>query len=79
MPVYVVRGLLGRSASVSGHRPRAWSPFVGREQEPALLHERLAATTAGRGQVVGLVGEPGMGKTRLLTEFRRRLLDSQIT
>jgi class 3 adenylate cyclase/tetratricopeptide (TPR) repeat protein len=79
VPMYVVRGLRGRPASMPGHRPRVWSPFVGRERELALLHGRLAAATAGQGQVVSLVGEPGMGKTRLLTEFRRRLLGSQVT
>jgi class 3 adenylate cyclase len=78
-PVYVVQRLLGRSAGVAGHGPRTWSPFVGREREVALLHERLAAATTGQGQVISLVGEPGMGKTRLLTEFRRRLPGSQVT
>jgi predicted ATPase len=34
---------------------------------------------AGQGQVVGLVGEPGMGKTRLLTEFCRRLVGQPVT
>ena len=67
-------GLLRRDAGVHGRRPRAWSPFVGREGELELLHERLAATVAGQGQVVSLVGEAGMGKTRLLTEFCRRLV-----
>jgi class 3 adenylate cyclase/tetratricopeptide (TPR) repeat protein len=79
VPVYVARGLLGRSVGVPGQGPRVWSPFVGRERELALLHERLAAATAGQGQVVSLVGEPGMGKTRLLTEFCRRLPGSQVT
>jgi predicted ATPase len=48
-------------------------PFVGRARELALLHDRLAAAVAGQGQVVGLVGEPGMGKSRLLAEFTQRL------
>jgi tetratricopeptide (TPR) repeat protein len=33
----------------------------------------------GRGQVVGIVGEPGMGKSRLVTEFRRSLAGERIT
>jgi class 3 adenylate cyclase len=78
-PVYVVRGLLRRSSGMPGDRSRAWSPFVGRGRELALLQERLALASAGQGQVVSLVGEPGMGKTRLLTEFRRRLSGSQVT
>jgi len=52
---------------------------VGRELELALLHDRLAAVRAGQGQVVGLVGEPGMGKTRLVTEFCRSLVGQPVT
>jgi class 3 adenylate cyclase/tetratricopeptide (TPR) repeat protein len=77
VPAYAVRGLRERSAGVPAHRLRSRSPFVGRERELALLHERLAAAIAGQGQVVSLVGEPGMGKSRLLTEFRRRLSGSR--
>jgi predicted ATPase len=39
-----------------------------------LLHERLEAVVAGQGQVVTVVGEPGMGKSRLLAEYRRGLV-----
>src|SRR5207247_2334717 len=59
MPVYTLQGLVGRYAGVAGRSPRAQSPFVGRERELALLHDRLAAVRAGQGQVVGLVGESG--------------------
>jgi tetratricopeptide (TPR) repeat protein len=52
---------------------------VGRERELALLQDHLAAAMAGQGQVVGLVGEPGMGKTRLLTEFCYRLAGQPMT
>ena len=69
--VYAVQGLLRRHAGVAGRGSRALSPFVGRERELALLHDHLATALGGQGQVVGLVGEPGMGKTRLLTEFCR--------
>jgi two-component system, NtrC family, response regulator AtoC len=46
--------------------------FVGRESELGLLRERLHQAEAGHGQIVSIVGEPGMGKTRLLGEFRRQ-------
>jgi hypothetical protein len=46
--------------------PRAYSRFVGRERELAVLHDLLTQVEAGRGQVVGIVGEPGVGKSRLL-------------
>jgi class 3 adenylate cyclase/tetratricopeptide (TPR) repeat protein len=52
---------------------RGLTPFVGRERELRLLHECFAQTQAGQGQVVFLVGEPGIGKSRLLLEFRRQL------
>ena len=49
------------------------SPFEGRSRELAILHHRLQEALNGRGQVVSIIGAPGMGKSRLLTEFRRRL------
>ncbi|MBI3127451.1 MAG: AAA family ATPase [Candidatus Tectomicrobia bacterium] len=49
------------------------TPFVGRERELRLLAECFEKARAGHGQVVFIVGEPGIGKSRLLLEFRRRL------
>jgi class 3 adenylate cyclase/tetratricopeptide (TPR) repeat protein len=79
-PLYAVQGRrLRQHAGVSGRGPRAVSPFIGRKRELGRLHDHLAAAVAGQGQVVGLVGEPGMGKTRLLTEFYRRLAGQPVT
>src|SRR5439155_348130 len=47
--------------------------LVGRERELALLQDRFAEVQAGRGQVVFLFGEPGVGKARLLLECRRHV------
>jgi transcriptional regulator with AAA-type ATPase domain/tetratricopeptide (TPR) repeat protein len=59
----------GRSGfDVGGQQP---SPFVGRARELARLRDLLAAAERGRGQVVDVMGEPGVGKSRLLHEFRR--------
>ena len=77
--VYAVQGLLGRRAGVAGRGARVETPFVGRARELALLHDRLAAACVGQGQLVVLVGEPGMGKTRLLTEFYRSLAGQPVT
>ena len=63
-------GLVQRREGVPQRAPWARSPFVGRQRELALLHNRLEAVRAGEGQVVSLVGPPGVGKTRLLTELR---------
>jgi DNA-binding NtrC family response regulator/tetratricopeptide (TPR) repeat protein len=47
--------------------------FIGRERELRLLAERFEQTRAGEGQVFMVVGEPGIGKSRLLREFRQSL------
>jgi tetratricopeptide (TPR) repeat protein len=49
------------------------SPFTGRENELALLRYAMAQAEAGHGQVVGIVGDAGVGKSRLLYEFHRHL------
>ena len=54
---------------------RGFAPLVGRERELRLLEEAFERATAGHGQVVFIVGEPGIGKSRLLYEFRRRVAD----
>ena len=51
-------------------------PLVAREQELALLLERWEHVTEGLGQVVVLTGEPGIGKSRLLAELRKRAADT---
>src|SRR5437773_11184238 len=43
--------------------------FVGRQRELDTLHQALDQAGAGHGQVVALVGEPGVGKSRLVYEF----------
>jgi DNA-binding NtrC family response regulator/predicted ATPase len=47
-------------------------PFVGRTEELALLESRLAVAIAGRGQVVNVAGDAGIGKSRLLVELVAR-------
>jgi class 3 adenylate cyclase/tetratricopeptide (TPR) repeat protein len=48
------------------------TPFVGRERELAVLDELREQAAGGHGQVVGIAGEAGAGKSRLLYELRRR-------
>ena len=63
--------LSGRRGTGLGFSGRMGS-FVGRTHEMDLLETRWAAAAEGRGQVVGIVGDPGVGKSRLLWEFARR-------
>ncbi|MEK7387716.1 MAG: adenylate/guanylate cyclase domain-containing protein, partial [candidate division NC10 bacterium] len=54
---------------------RGLTPLVGRERELGLLLDAFARARDGHGQVVFLVGEAGIGKSRLLLELRRRIGD----
>ncbi len=52
---------------------RGFSKFVGRQSEMAALEAALERAIAGNAQVVGVVAEPGTGKSRLCFEFVERL------
>src|SRR5271157_3299689 len=62
-------------ASGAGRRSgaRALTPLVGREEELDLLSRRWERARQGEGQLALIVGEPGLGKSRLIAEFRARL------
>jgi class 3 adenylate cyclase/tetratricopeptide (TPR) repeat protein len=51
------------------------TPFIGREQEVALLLERWKRAVVGEGQVVLLAGEAGIGKSRVALTLRSRLAE----
>jgi predicted ATPase len=57
---------------------RPLGPMLGRDDVLAVLTRRFAAARAGRGQVVYVVGDAGLGKSRLLRELRRQLTDEAI-
>ena len=61
-----------RSRLDAGSPARPRSPLLGREVEIARLDAALEAMLAGRGQVVSIVGEAGVGKSRLCLELARR-------
>jgi class 3 adenylate cyclase len=70
--------LAGRPLGTPGFgRPMA--PFVGRRHDLELLESRLATTLGGRGHLVGIVGDAGLGKSRLVYEFRRALGRRDVT
>jgi len=70
-----VIGMLGAAGSVWPQR-RTLVPFVGRDQETAILRSLGDRAGAGHGQVVSVIGEPGMGKSRLAYEFVQALRQS---
>jgi DNA-binding NtrC family response regulator/tetratricopeptide (TPR) repeat protein len=91
--VLVTRGtrpLLGPRFDVEGGRLRAYhqhrfvadgqpGQFVGREPELAALHAQWQEARQGRGRIVAVVGEPGIGKTRLIFELARALAPESLT
>ena len=48
---------------------RGLSPFIGRDAESAVLKSALEQALDGDGRAVGIVGDPGVGKSRLVHEF----------
>jgi class 3 adenylate cyclase/tetratricopeptide (TPR) repeat protein len=58
---------------------RALTPFVGREEELSFLARRWDRARAGEGQLVLIVGEPGLGKSRLTEEFHSQLTETPHT
>jgi len=68
--VFALNGSLERA---SRRRVRFELALVGRRRELAELDARRAEAFAGRGRVVGIVAEAGMGKSRLVAEFVRNI------
>jgi class 3 adenylate cyclase len=68
---------LYRILRISGGRrkkgARVPTPFVGREEDLAILTRRWERARGSHGQFVLISGEPGIGKSRLIEEFRARL------
>jgi class 3 adenylate cyclase/tetratricopeptide (TPR) repeat protein len=58
---------------------RGLTPFVGRERELELLLDGFNRARVGRGQAFSIVGEAGVGKSRLLYEFRTVIAGENIT
>ena len=53
--------------------------FVGRRNDLDLLQSRLDSVARGHGQIVGIVGEAGIGKSRLVFEFRHSVRQQPVT
>ena len=66
--VFELVGASGLRRRLQAAAARGLTPFVGRQQELEALHQALARAQTGHGQVVALVGEAGVGKSRLVYE-----------
>jgi adenylate cyclase len=70
--VFELAGIGEARSRLDLSRERGFSRFVGRSEEMGALEEALERAKAGAGGVVGLVAEPGVGKSRLSHEFAQR-------
>ncbi|MEM7482095.1 MAG: adenylate/guanylate cyclase domain-containing protein [Acidobacteriota bacterium] len=66
---FKVTGLLRGARQASAFERETSSPFVGRRRELSILDDVRERAFEGSGQVVGITGEAGSGKTRLVKEF----------
>jgi class 3 adenylate cyclase/tetratricopeptide (TPR) repeat protein len=70
--VHELTGVGAARGRLDVSRARGFSRFVGRDQELQVLESALEQAFAGDGQVIGIVGEAGVGKSRLCHEFTER-------
>jgi class 3 adenylate cyclase/tetratricopeptide (TPR) repeat protein len=67
--VYELMGAGPARTRLQAFAARGLTPFVGRQTELAALHQALEQAGAGHGQVIAVIGEPAVGKTRLFHKF----------
>lgn len=70
--VYELTGIGSAKGRLDVSRARGFSRFVGRVEEMRVLEDALEQARAGHAQVIGIVGEAGVGKSRLCHEFVER-------
>jgi class 3 adenylate cyclase/tetratricopeptide (TPR) repeat protein len=76
--VFELAGIGSARSRLDLSRERGFSRFVGRREEMGVLEGALERARSGEGAVVGIVAEPGVGKSRLCHEFAERARGSGI-
>jgi len=76
LETYDLIGAIPVRSRFHAHAARGLTKFVGRTSEMMQLGDALDLARRGRGQVIAVVGEPGVGKSRLFWEFTRVSLKS---
>ena len=72
---FELEGVAAPQDPIDVARSRGLTPLIGRREELRILESAFEASLAGRGQLVGIVGEPGVGKSRLCFEIAERCRD----
>jgi class 3 adenylate cyclase/tetratricopeptide (TPR) repeat protein len=69
--VFELTGVSAARSRIQAAAPRGLTQFIGRSRELAAMSEACSKVSEGKGQVVAVMGEPGVGKSRLFWEFTR--------
>jgi len=77
--VYRVIAISNRRTRFDVSAERGLTPFVSRERELELLLDGFERARAGRGQAFSIMAEAGVGKSRLLYEFRKAVSNEDVT
>jgi class 3 adenylate cyclase/tetratricopeptide (TPR) repeat protein/predicted amidohydrolase len=76
---YQVLGLGKARTRLRAAMSRGLTPLVGRERELELLIDAFERAREGQGQAISISGEAGVGKSRLLYEFKNEMADKDVT
>ncbi|MGC8659518.1 MAG: adenylate/guanylate cyclase domain-containing protein, partial [Desulfomonilaceae bacterium] len=79
LKVYSVLAPSTRKTRFDVSAERGLTRFLGRERELELLIDAFERAKSGRGQAVSIMGEAGVGKSRLLYEFRKAVANEDIS
>ncbi|MFC1877473.1 AAA family ATPase [Thermodesulfobacteriota bacterium] len=77
--IYQVIATSSRRTRFEVSAERGLAPFVGRERELEILLDGFERISAARGQAFSIVAEAGIGKSRLLYEFRKAIVNENAT
>jgi serine/threonine protein kinase/tetratricopeptide (TPR) repeat protein len=76
--LFRVESIVAAGSPIEATEPAALTPLTGRDHEISLLKERWEQAQEGMGQVVLLVGEPGLGKSRLVHTLKEHVLGQMV-
>jgi serine/threonine protein kinase/predicted ATPase len=76
--LFVVEGVSEARNPIEASEPADLTPLTGRDQEVSLLKDRWEQAQEGMGQVVLLIGEPGLGKSRLVYTMKQHVLGQTV-
>jgi serine/threonine protein kinase/predicted ATPase len=76
--LFGVQGIRATRSPVEAAGPAVLTPLTGRDHEINLLKDRWEQAQEGMGQVVLLIGEPGLGKSRLVYTLKEHVLGQRV-